>query len=143
MYNDDRMKLQKEIIPKNTLFTINKNYNTTEVNKMMKSSKNIFTHISPLLTKTLTSFTNKSKGYNLKTIATNSIHNKKYLYFFRNKKSMNLPKPKSHTNYLKTHSNFQSIDNDFKSDVDAFQDLEIDLGLLKEKIPQDKIFWEA
>ena len=61
MYNDDRMKLQKEIIPKNTLFTINKNYNTTEVNKMMKSSKNIFTHISPLLTETLTSFSKKVK----------------------------------------------------------------------------------
>ena len=26
---------------------------------------------------------------------------------------MNLPKPKSHTNYLKTHSNLHSIDNEF------------------------------
>jgi hypothetical protein len=151
MYNDDRMKLQKEIIPKNTLFTINKNYNTTEVNKMMKSSKNIFTHISPLLTETLTSFTNKSKGYNLKTIATNSIHNKKYLYFFRNKKSINLPKPKSHTNYLKTHSNLHSIDNEFtlgplnppsindKEILTSFYKISDDNDIISNKSPEEKL----
>ena len=111
MYNDNRMSLSKEIIPKNSLFTINKNYNTTEVNKIMKSSRNIFTHLSPLLTETLTSFPNQSKSYNLKTIATDSIHNKKY--FFKNKKEMKLPKPKSHTNYLKTHNNFHSIDSEY------------------------------
>ena len=46
-------------------------------------------------------------------------------------------------NSLQSFPFTSGIDNDFKSDVDAFQDLEIDLGLLKEKIPQDKIFWEA
>ena len=35
------------------------------------------------------------------------------------------------------------IDDKFKADVDAFQDLEVDLGLLKNKISQDKLYWEA
>jgi len=34
------------------------------------------------------------------------------------------------------------IDDDFKNDVDNFQNLEVDIGLLKEKIPQDKLFWQ-
>ena len=39
-----------------TLFTINSNYNSSEINKMMKSSTNLFSHLSPLFTKTMTSF---------------------------------------------------------------------------------------
>lgn len=35
------------------------------------------------------------------------------------------------------------IDNGFKADVDAFQKVEVDIGILKEPIPQDKIYWEA
>ena len=35
------------------------------------------------------------------------------------------------------------IDNSFKSDVDAFQKLEVDIGLLNSTIPQDKLYWEA
>ncbi len=35
------------------------------------------------------------------------------------------------------------IDDKFKADVDAFQDLEVDLGLLKNKISHDKLYWEA
>ena len=35
------------------------------------------------------------------------------------------------------------IDDSFKADVDAFQALEIDLGIIKETIPHDKLFWEA
>ena len=35
------------------------------------------------------------------------------------------------------------IDDDFKSDVDEFQALEADIGLLNNTIPQDKIYWEA
>ena len=35
------------------------------------------------------------------------------------------------------------IDDDFKADVDAFQALEVDLGIIKDTIPQDKLYWEA
>ena len=35
------------------------------------------------------------------------------------------------------------IDNSFKSDVDAFQKLEVDIGSLNSTVPQDKLFWEA
>ena len=35
------------------------------------------------------------------------------------------------------------IDKSFKSDVDAFQKLEVDIGILNSTIPQDKLFWEA
>lgn len=35
------------------------------------------------------------------------------------------------------------IDDDFKSDVDEFQALEVEIGLLNKTIPQDKIYWEA
>ena len=35
------------------------------------------------------------------------------------------------------------IDNSFKSDVDAFQKLEVDLGILNNTISQDKLYWEA
>ena len=35
------------------------------------------------------------------------------------------------------------IDKNFKSDVDAFQKLEVDLGILNKTIPQDKLYWEA
>ncbi|WP_407409689.1 ABC transporter substrate-binding protein [Methanobrevibacter sp.] len=35
------------------------------------------------------------------------------------------------------------IDDSFKSDVDAFQKLEVDIGILNSTIPQDKLYWEA
>ncbi len=35
------------------------------------------------------------------------------------------------------------IDDGFKADVDAFQKLEVDIGILKNVIPHDKLFWEA
>ncbi|WP_407374587.1 ABC transporter substrate-binding protein [Methanobrevibacter sp.] len=35
------------------------------------------------------------------------------------------------------------IDKDFKSDVDEFQKLEVDIGILNSTIPQDKLYWEA
>lgn len=35
------------------------------------------------------------------------------------------------------------INDTFKSDVDAFQKVEVEIGILKEPIPQDKIYWEA
>ena len=35
------------------------------------------------------------------------------------------------------------IDNDFKSDVDDFQKLEVEIGILNSTIPQDNLFWEA
>ncbi len=35
------------------------------------------------------------------------------------------------------------IDDSFKADVDAFQKLEVDIGILDHVIPHDKLFWEA
>ena len=35
------------------------------------------------------------------------------------------------------------IDKDFKSDVDDFQKLEVDIGILNKTIEQDKLYWEA
>ncbi|MBQ9161143.1 MAG: ABC transporter substrate-binding protein [Methanobrevibacter sp.] len=35
------------------------------------------------------------------------------------------------------------IDDSFKADVDAFQALEVDLGILKETISQEDLYWEA
>lgn len=35
------------------------------------------------------------------------------------------------------------IDKDFKADVDAFQQLEVDIGILNSTVPHDKLFWEA
>ena len=113
MYNNEREAQKKEIISKNNLFTINTNYNSSEINKVMKSSTNIFTHLSPLLTETLTSFSNPKINNNLKTLISNNSRNK---YFQRNKNSMKLSKQKSPINYLKTHSNFHSIDNDIENE---------------------------
>ena len=113
MYNNESQVTKKEIIPQNNLFTINTNYNSSEINKVMKSSTNIFTHLSPLLTETLTSFSNPKINNNLKTLISNNSRNK---YFQRNKNSMKLSKQKSPINYLKTHSNFHSIDNDIENE---------------------------
>ena len=55
MKTNDDSEYEQESMPKNNkLFTINTNYNSSEINKLMKSSTNIFTHLSPLLTETLT-----------------------------------------------------------------------------------------
>ena len=35
------------------------------------------------------------------------------------------------------------LDKNFKSNVDSFQKLEVDLGLLNKTIPQDKLYWEG
>ena len=35
------------------------------------------------------------------------------------------------------------IDNGFKADVDAFQKLEVDIGILNKTVPHDKLYWEA
>lgn len=35
------------------------------------------------------------------------------------------------------------IDDKFKSDVDAFQQLEVELGILNKTIPQDQLYWQA
>ena len=35
------------------------------------------------------------------------------------------------------------IDKDFKADVDAFQQLEVDIGILNGTVSQDKLYWEA
>ena len=94
MYNNEGLESKKMINLQNKLFTINTNYHTAEINKVMKSSTNIFTHLSPLLTETLTSFTNQRSGYHLKTIMS---HNDVNRYKLRNK--MKLVKPKNHINF--------------------------------------------
>lgn len=35
------------------------------------------------------------------------------------------------------------VDDSFKADVDAFQALEVDLGIIKDPISHDKLYWEA
>ena len=50
-------------IPQESLFTINSNYNTAEINKVIKSSTNLFSHISPLFTQTMTSFRNDKNKF--------------------------------------------------------------------------------
>ena len=35
------------------------------------------------------------------------------------------------------------IDDDFKADVDAFQQLEVDIGILNSTVSHDKLFWKA
>ena len=35
------------------------------------------------------------------------------------------------------------LDDDYKQDVMDFMNLEVDLGVLKEPISQDKIFWDG
>ena len=35
------------------------------------------------------------------------------------------------------------IDNSFKADVDAFQKLEVEVGILNSTVPHDKLYWEA
>jgi NitT/TauT family transport system substrate-binding protein len=35
------------------------------------------------------------------------------------------------------------IDNSFKADVDAFQKLEVDIGILNSTVSHDKLYWEA
>ena len=35
------------------------------------------------------------------------------------------------------------LDDSYKANVDAFQELEVELGILNETIPQDTLFWEA
>ena len=46
-------------------------------------------------------------------------------------------------NSLESFPFLSGIDDDFKADVDAFQALEVDLGILKETISQEDLYWEA
>ena len=46
-------------------------------------------------------------------------------------------------NSLESFPFISGIDDNFKADVDAFQNVEVDIGILKEPISQDKIYWEA
>ena len=60
--NEDKNDSETSDTPQDSLFKINSNYNSLELNKMIKSSTNIFTHFSPLFAQTMTSFT---KGKNI------------------------------------------------------------------------------
>lgn len=68
--DSDKIKLEKE-----TLFALNSNYNSLEINKIMKSSKNLFSHLSPLFTKTMTSFRKEKNKLLLQNINAKSKKN--------------------------------------------------------------------
>ena len=152
MKTNDDSEYEQESMPKNNkLFTINTNYNSSEINKVMKSSTNIFTHLSPLLTETLTTFKNNNNRF--KSITSNNV---KSLLALRNKNSIRLIKPKSHNNYLKTHNNFHTLDDEFalgpnnfpsikdKNNLASFYkmsgDQKISYRSPEEKIFRDKLF---
>lgn len=152
MKNNESKEYENESMNKNSIFGINTNYNTAEINKVMKSSKNIFTHLSPLLTETLSSFPKHSNNHHLKTIPTNS----KIKLMLRNKNPMKLIKSKGQSDYIKTQSNFHSIDDEFilgpknppsivdKNKLTSFYKMsgeqKISLKSPEEKLLRDKLF---
>lgn len=85
---------------KQTLFTLNSNYNSLEINKMMKSSTNLFSYLSPLLTKTMTSF----KKENNKLFEQKKYAKSKKNLVLRNFPFQNMLKIKKSTK-LKTQTN--------------------------------------
>ena len=103
--------------PQDSLFTINSNYNTSEINKIMKSSKNIFSHLSPLFTKTLTSFRNEKNKLNNKYSKTNKNIVLTNCYPYENISKYEKSKlfDSFHNKYLKTQSNFKNklLNKDF------------------------------
>ena len=46
-------------------------------------------------------------------------------------------------NSLESFPFISGLDDDYKADVDAFQELEVDLGILNETISQKSLYWEA
>lgn len=44
---------------------------------------------------------------------------------------------------LESYPFTSGMSSNFKEDVDKFQDLEVSLGIIDDKTPQDKLFWEA
>lgn len=44
---------------------------------------------------------------------------------------------------IKSFPFIYGVDDGFKSDVDKFMGLEVELGLLKDMVPQDKIYWKT
>ena len=150
MKKNESKEYENDSIYKNNIFGINTNYNTAEINKVMKSSKNIFTHLSPLLTETLTSFSKQGNNHHFKTI---SSSNCKIKLMLRNKNSF---KPKGQNDYLKTQSNFHSIDDEYilspknppsiidKDKLTSFYkmsgDQKISIKSPEEKLLRDKLF---
>ena len=94
---------------KESLFTINSNYNTLEVNKMMKSSTNLFSHLSPLFTKTMTSF-KKQKNIleNKNSKSKTKIIFRNYLPTFENNISKQQKSKIFNSKNFKTQINFKS-----------------------------------
>ena len=150
MKKNESKEYENDSIYKNNIFGINTNYNTAEINKVMKSSKNIFTHLSPLLTETLTSFSKQGNNHHFKTI---SSSNCKIKLMIRNKNSF---KSKGQNDYIKTQSNFHSIDDEYilspknppsiidKDKLISFYkmsgDQKISIKSPEEKLLRDKLF---
>lgn len=51
--------------------------------------------------------------------------------------------PAAEADSLQSFPFISGLDMLYKADVDAFQDLEVDLGILNETIPQENLYWEA
>ena len=50
---------------------------------------------------------------------------------------------KAEADSLESFPFISGLDDDYKANVDAFQALEVELGILNETISQDKLYWEA
>ena len=97
-----------EEAPQESLFSMNSNYNTLEMNKVMKSSTNLFSHLSPLFTKTMTSFEKKKNKLILDDPSTKS---KKNIILTRNYFENDISRMQKsnifNSKHLKTQINFK------------------------------------
>ncbi len=50
---------------------------------------------------------------------------------------------KAEASSLESFPFISGLDNNYKDSVDEFQDLEVELGILNETIPQETLYWEA
>ena len=102
-------------VPQQELFTIKSNYNSSEVNKIMKSSTKLFSDISPLFTETLTSFKKNKFKYSLKDfypyscpkkILTNRDNITDNMSSSHRRKNINITEYQNY--FLRTQSNFKN-----------------------------------
>ena len=101
--NENLEEIDKEDPPQQSLFTINSNYNSAEINKMMKSSTDLFSHLSPLFAQTMTSFRNDRNKLFIQKVNAKSKKNliiRNHLHIDDNSK----PKVLSNLNSIKNKS---------------------------------------
>ena len=51
--------------------------------------------------------------------------------------------PAAEADSLESFPFISGLDDDYKANVDTFQDLEVEIGILNETIPQETLYWEA